>query len=232
MTFNAPLTSYNAPLTKPTNGLATAALVLGIVAAIGAFIPFLNIGSMIIAVVAVVLGAVALGKARTIQVGVIRAWFGIILAIATIPVALVINVATAGVLGEVSPGSTASAEIERPDVVPEPGAKEPIVGPEISVEEEQAVLSAMSYLDGSAFSRQGLIDQLSSPYGENFPVEVATAAVDSLDADWNAEAAEAAASYLEIGGFSRAGLIDQLSSEHGEQFTLEQAEYGVSTTGL
>lgn len=231
MTFNAPLTSYNVPLTKPTNGLATAALVLGIVAAVGAFIPFLNIGSMIIAVVAVVLGAVGLGKARTIQIGVIRAWFGIILAIATIPVALVINVATADVLGEVSPRSTASAEIERPDVDPEAEAQEP-AGPEISVEEEQAVLSATSYLDGSAFSRQGLIDQLSSQYGEDFPVEVAASAVDSLEVDWNAEAAEAAASYLEMGGFSRAGLIDQLSSEHGEQFTLEQAEYGVSTTGL
>jgi host cell surface-exposed lipoprotein len=86
--------------------------------------------------------------------------------------------------------------------------------------------SAQQYLDYSGFSRQGLIDQLSSEYGDQYPVEVATAAVDSLRVDWNAEAVEAAESYLEFQAFSHAGLVDQLSSEYGDQFTREQAEYG------
>ena len=37
-----------------------------------------------------------------------------------------------------------------------------------------------------------LIDQLSSEYGEQFSVEDATVAVDSLNVDWNAQAAESA----------------------------------------
>ena len=76
------------------------------------------------------------------------------------------------------------------------------------------------------FSRQGLIDQLTSEYGSQFAIEDATFAVDHIAPDWNAEAVEAAQSYIEtIGGFSRQGLIDQLTSEYGSQFTAAEAEY-------
>ena len=88
--------------------------------------------------------------------------------------------------------------------------------------------AAEQYLDFGGFSRQGLIDQLSSDYGDQYPVEVATAAVDSLNVDYNAEAVEAAESYLEFQPFSHAGLVDQLSSEYGDKFTREQAEYAAS----
>ncbi|MFB9956006.1 Ltp family lipoprotein [Cellulomonas denverensis] len=105
-----------------------------------------------------------------------------------------------------------------------------------NVSQQNAYRSAVSYLDFSAFSRAGLIRQLTSEYGEGYPPEDAEFAVARLEAeggvDWNAEAAEAAASYLEYSAFSRQGLLDQLTSEYGEQFTPEQAEYGVSTTGL
>ena len=93
--------------------------------------------------------------------------------------------------------------------------------------QQSAVRSAESYLSFKAFSRQGLIDQLSSEYGDQFPVEDATVAVDSLNVDWLEQAMESAQSYLEFSGFSRQGLIDQLSSEFGEQFTIEQATFGV-----
>ena len=102
--------------------------------------------------------------------------------------------------------------------------------------QEQAIKSAKSYLEYSAFSRQGLIDQLSSEYGEKFPIEDATYAVDYLEStgqvDWNEQAAKSAANYLAYSSFSRQGLIDQLSSEYGEKFTPEQAEYGVTKAGL
>lgn len=94
----------------------------------------------------------------------------------------------------------------------------------------------VSYLGHSAFSRAGIVGQLSSEYGEAYPLGDAEFAVARLEAeggvDWNAEAAEAAASYLSHTAFSRQGLLDQLTSQYGEQFTPEQAEYGVSTTGL
>lgn len=118
---------------------------------------------------------------------------------------------------------------DEPGPAPEP-EEEP--EPEIPLEEQMAVESALSYLDYSAFSEQGLIDQLSSEYGEGFPVETATKAVESLDVDWNAEAVESANSYLDYSAFSRQGLIDQLTSEYGEQFSVEQATFAANEVGL
>lgn len=93
--------------------------------------------------------------------------------------------------------------------------------------QENAIEQAESYLDGQGFSRQGLIDQLSSEYADGFSVADATFAVDHIDVDWNAEAVEQAKSYLDGQAFSRQGLIDQLSSSYADQFTVEQATYAV-----
>lgn len=105
-----------------------------------------------------------------------------------------------------------------------------------TLSQQNAYASARSYLDFAAFSRAGLLDQLTSEYGEGFPAPDAEFAVARLEAegavDWNAEAAESAKAYLDFQPFSRQGLLDQLTSEYGEQFTPEQAEYGVSQAGL
>lgn len=97
--------------------------------------------------------------------------------------------------------------------------------------QKNAVRSATAYLNMQGFSRDGLIDQLSSPYGEGYDVTDATIAVDSLAVDWNAQAARAAAQYLNMMGFSCSGLIDQLSSDAGEKFTPSQARYGAQQAG-
>lgn len=94
-----------------------------------------------------------------------------------------------------------------------------------------AIRTAKSYLEYQAFSRKGLINQLSSDYGEGYSVNDATVAVDSLDVDWKEQAAKAAAQYLEQQGFSCKGLINQLASDYGEKFTLEQAKYGAAQAG-
>ena len=97
--------------------------------------------------------------------------------------------------------------------------------------EKNAVLSAINYLDFTAFSRDGLIKQLSSEYGSGYTVEEATFAVDFLEehslVDWNEQAIKSAKNYLEYTAFSRNGLIDQLSSEYGSQFTTEEATQAV-----
>lgn len=60
---SAPNTYFAPPTPSPTgNGLGVAALVLGILALIGAFIPFVNYVSGLPAVVGIVLGAIALGR--------------------------------------------------------------------------------------------------------------------------------------------------------------------------
>lgn len=116
---------------------------------------------------------------------------------------------------------------------PKPSPKPPTTKPQaISKEQEQAIKSAQSYLEMQGFSRKGLIQQLSSDAGEGFPVKVATAAVDSLNIDWNEQAARVAKSYLDTQTFSRKGLIQQLESSAGEGFTHEQAVYGVNHSGL
>jgi hypothetical protein len=82
--------------------------------------------------------------------------------------------------------------------------------------------SAESYLALAGFSRAGLIKQLEF---EQYSTEAATAAVDSLNVDWFAEAVQSAESYLEISGFSHGGLVDQLEFEG---YTPEEAEHGAT----
>ena len=97
---------------------------------------------------------------------------------------------------------------------------------------EQAIKQANDYLEYSAFSRQGLIDQLSSEYGGKFTIEETENAVEYLEntnsVDWYEQAVRQAKSYLDYSAFSEQELINQLSSEYGSQFTVDEAEYGAS----
>lgn len=97
--------------------------------------------------------------------------------------------------------------------------------------QKNAVRSAKSYLSFQGFSRLGLIEQLSSSYGDGYNVDDATIAVDSLSVDWNEQAARAAENYLSFQGFSCNGLIQQLSADAGDKFTKEQARYGAQKAG-
>ena len=101
----------------------------------------------------------------------------------------------------------------------------------LSGPQKNAVRSANAYLSMSGFSRNGLIEQLSSPYGDGYEKHDATVAVDSLSVDWNEQAVRSARQYLDMSGFSCQGLIDQLSSEFGEKFTKSQATHGARQAG-
>jgi len=95
-----------------------------------------------------------------------------------------------------------------------------------SVSEQNARRMAAEYLEYSAFSRSGLIDQLKY---EGFTATQAEYGVDAQSVNWNTQAALMAAEYLEYSAFSRSGLIDQLKYEG---FTASQAKYGVDASGL
>lgn len=97
--------------------------------------------------------------------------------------------------------------------------------------QKNAVRSAEQYLNMSGFSREGLIQQLSSSYGSGYEIADATAAVDSLNVDWSEQAVRSAKQYLEMTGFSCNGLIEQLSSSAGSSYTLDQATYGAKQAG-
>ena len=116
-----------------------------------------------------------------------------------------------------------------------PATEESVPTESFTMSQKNAIDSAKEYLEYSPFSRNGLIDQLSSEYGSGFNVEDATFAVDYLEqngfVDWNQQAVKAAQEYLEHSSFSRDRLVDQLSSEYGSQFTPEQAEYAADQVG-
>ena len=97
--------------------------------------------------------------------------------------------------------------------------------------QKNAVRAAQQYLSFSAFSRDGLIEQLSSQAGNGFSTNDATKAVDSLNVDWNQEAVKSAKQYLQMMGFSCSGLIQQLSSRAGGKFTEKQATFGAQRAG-
>ena len=97
--------------------------------------------------------------------------------------------------------------------------------------QKNAVRSAQQYISIQGFSRNGLIEQLSSDYGVGYNVSDATVAVDSMNIDWNKQAVRSAKQYLSIQGFSCKGLIEQLSSSYGDKYTQSQATYGAKQAG-
>ncbi len=118
--------------------------------------------------------------------------------------------------------------VEEPAVEPvvEEPAVEPVVEePALTMGQQQAIAKGEDYLDYTAFSRKGLIEQL---VFEGFSTADATFAVDYIAPDWKAQAALKAQDYLDYSSFSRKGLIDQLVFEG---FTKAQAEYGVKAVG-
>ena len=110
---------HTAPTPPPPatvkKGLAVASLVLGILAAVGCLIPVLNIGSIILAIIALVLGVVALVQAkRPGRGGKGLAIAGIILSVVAIVGAILANVlfgaAVSGVSDAIDQQAAADAE--------------------------------------------------------------------------------------------------------------------------
>ena len=119
--------------------------------------------------------------------------------------------------------------VEEPAVeTVEPPVKETVQPDESSqytMGQNNAIRQAKDYLNFTAFSRQGLIEQLEF---EGYSTEDATFAVDHIEVDWMEQAAKTAQNYLDFSSFSKQGLIDQLEFEG---FTSDQAAYGVSAVG-
>lgn len=133
---------------------------------------------------------------------------------------------------DVARSGAGSVEAAMPNsAVPAEDAAPPEESVKLTGAQKNAVRSAKQYLSISGFSRDGLIQQLSSRAGDGYEVADATIAVDSLDVDWNENAAESARQYLSISGFSCKGLIEQLSSRAGDKYTVGQATYGAKQAG-
>lgn len=96
---------------------------------------------------------------------------------------------------------------------------------DITMGQKNALASAKSYLNYTAFSHDGLIAQLEY---EQYSTEDATYAADNCGADWNEQALIKAKDYLDYTAFSYSGLIDQLEYE---KFTKDEATYAADNCG-
>ncbi len=121
---------------------------------------------------------------------------------------------------ESTPTTTPAPE-PTPEPTPEPEKEED----EATLGEKNALRKATDYLNYTAFSYSGLIDQLEH---EGFTHSEAVYGADNSGADWNEQAVLKAQQYMDYTSFSRDGLIAQL--EH-EGFTRQQAEYGARGVG-
>jgi hypothetical protein len=141
-----------------------------------------------------------------------------------------VEAATPEVVTEtVTETATETVEVEvqaavEPATETEPADSEP--ESDMTVAQSNAVRSAQSYLEYTAFSKSGLVDQLEF---EGYSNADAGFAVNHIEVDWMEQAAKSAESYLEYTAFSRQGLIDQLVFEG---FTQEQATHGADSVGL
>ncbi|GCF92982.1 hypothetical protein NRIC_08730 [Enterococcus florum] len=97
----------------------------------------------------------------------------------------------------------------------------------LPTEHRSALKKAESYAKTMKMSKQGVYDQLTSEYGEQFSAEAAQYAIENLSIDWNKNALASAESYAKTMKMSKAGIYEQLISEHGEQFTPEEAQYAI-----
>lgn len=98
---------------------------------------------------------------------------------------------------------------------------------DIPTEYKSALKSGESYGKRMHMSKQGIYDQLSSEYGEQFSAEAAQYAIENLDIDYNENALASAKSYATTMNMSKIGVYKQLISEHGEKFTPEEGQYAI-----
>lgn len=115
-----------------------------------------------------------------------------------------------------------SAEVEKPETEPEESKEE-----NVPREYKSALKKAETYAKSMNLSKAGIYDQLTSKYGENFPVEATQYAMDNIVFHWKDNALKKAETYAETMSMSDAAIYDQLISEYGEKFTPEEAQYAI-----
>lgn len=110
---------------------------------------------------------------------------------------------------------------------PEPAATQ-AKQPDVPAEYKSALNQAGSYANNLHMSKQGVYDQLVSPYGGKFSAEAAQYAIDNVKADWNANALAKAKDYQSQQSLSPSAIHDQLTSAAGEKFTQAEADYAIA----
>lgn len=140
---------------------------------------------------------------------------------------LLLSCAVALSLSACSPAAPSGADGSAPENSTEMVLSTPTPSPEdnLTTGQKNALRKAESYLSVSAFSANGLIEQLEF---EGFTESDAAFAVANCGADWNEQALNKAQDYLSISAFSYSGLYNQLSFEG---FLPQEAQYAIDHCG-
>ena len=100
-----------APAPAPSqgsNGLAVAGFVLGILGFLGSFIPVLNIGAIVLAVIGAVLAAVGLARSKSVHTGKGLAIAGLVLSVLAVIIAVIIDVAVGSAVNDAVKDTTST----------------------------------------------------------------------------------------------------------------------------
>lgn len=225
-TTSYPATGTPTPPPRPGHprGLALAALIVGIVAFLLGLVPVVG---TIVGLAAVVLGVIALVRRQP----KVLAWIGLGLgAVATI-VSLVVAVGLGAAIDSVQqddPAVTATSE-------PAPASTSSTPAPTASATPTSAAADVPADYSDALDDAETIAISLGSSKAETFSklvaggasAEAAQYAVDTVDADWQANAVRKAKAYARD-GMTGDVLRDQLVSEYGEQFTAEEADYALA----
>ena len=241
------------PPPRARNGLALAALLVGIGAFLTGFVPVFG---ALVGITALVLGILAWtkqqSKGRAIS-GIALGGIALLTSIAmTIGIGAAVNNTSANgpaAQSSSSAGQVTAAPTPKPTATeapapaaskPAPSTPAPVVpkpapavpkpapaAPTVSAEFRSALNKATSYATDMSMSKAGVYDQLTSQYGEKFSPEAAQYGIDNVTADWNANALVKAKSYQSEMSMSPAAIHDQLTSAYGEKFTQAEADYAI-----
>lgn len=153
-----------------------------------------------------------------------RVWF----------IILIIVIALFIIGGSLGDSGDSSSQTKQTQTVQEKPAKEQTAKEKKQAEidkmtasQKNAYKSATNYLSVMAFSKKGLIKQLSSEVADGYSKEDAKFAVEFIEkhheVNWKKQAYKTAEEYLDSQSFSESGLVEQLEYEG---FTHGQAVYG------
>jgi hypothetical protein len=219
------------PMAPPQkgSGLAITALVLGIIAVVLCWIPVINIVAIILGIIGAVFGIIGIFKSKRVM-SIIGAGLSLVAIIGSIVVMATFVDAVDEAVQDMNASLTVPTPTEENAVLDagapaSESAQAPAANGGLTMDQDNALGSASDYLDVSAFSRSGLIEQLEF---EGYSTADATMAVDAVGADWTEQAFLAAQQYLQVSNFSQSALVDQLEYDG---FTAEQAKAGVFQLG-
>jgi len=219
-----------------------AALIVGICAFAVGFIPIVGV---VVGLAAVVIGISALRQRQPKVLALTGAILGGVAIVASIAVTIGIAAFMNGVAtrtetaiaesqaeqAEQDEQDTADEFTEPQDTEPADDASDaPAVDPNaaaVPADYTDALESADIYANMMDMSKAAIYDQLVSEYGEGASPEAAQYAIDTVTADWEANALATAQLYRDEMSMSPAEIRDQLTTEYGGDFTQAEADYAM-----